>query len=144
VVWHLIDGNINKKRLLQNLAGETGLIAMVILVLFLLHLAEAVAAYVFFDWLVRWLGGATMSEAALMFGAVVAAVATIIALVAHRRGGFVIAVAVVVFWSFVIFGAARPTAINILAVAATALVVAASAVLVESFMARWRAARNPP
>jgi hypothetical protein len=117
---------------------------MIILALFLLHLAEAVAAYTFFEWLIRWLGGATMNEAALMFGAVAAAVATIIVLVAHQRGGFVIAVAIIVFWSFVIFGAARPMAINILAVAATALVVAASVVLVESVRARWRAARNPP
>jgi hypothetical protein len=116
---------------------------MIILGLFLLHLAEAVGTYVFFEWLVRWFGTATMTEAALMIGAVFAAVATIIFLVARQRGGFIIAVAVIVFWSFVIFGAARPTAINILAVAASVLVVAASVVLVESLIARWRAARNP-
>jgi hypothetical protein len=117
---------------------------MIILALFLLHLAEAVAAYVFFEWLVRWFSGATMTDAVLMFAAVVAAVATFIVLVSRRRGGFIVAIAVIMFWSFIIFGAAGPTAINILAVAASALVVAASVVLVESFMARWRAARNPP
>ena len=116
---------------------------MIILGLFLLHLAEAVGAYVFFEWLVRWFGAATMTEAVLVFGAMFAAVATIMVLVARHRGGFIIAVAVIVFWSFVIFGAARSTAINILAVAASALVVAASMVLVESFVARWRATRNP-
>jgi hypothetical protein len=116
---------------------------MIILGLFLIHLAEAAAAFVFFQWLVRWLGGATMIEAALVFGAVSAAVATIIVLVANRRGGVVIAVAIILFWSFVIFGTARPTAINILAVAAAVLVVAASVVLVESFMMRRRATRNP-
>ena len=115
---------------------------MIILGLFLLHLAEAVGAYVFFEWLFRWLGGATMIEAAFMLAAVFAAVATLIVLLARQRGGFIVAVAVIVFWSFVIFGAARPTAINILAVAASVLVVAASVVLMESFVARWRAARN--
>jgi hypothetical protein len=125
-------------------AGHAGLIDMIILGLFLLHLAEAAAAFVFFEWLVRWFGGATTTEALLVFAAVFAAVVTIIVLVANRRGGVIVAVAVLMFWSFVIFGAARPTAERILAVAATALVVAASLVLVESFMAHWRAARNPP
>jgi hypothetical protein len=117
---------------------------MIVLGLFLIHLAEAAAAFVFFEWLVRWLSGATITEAGLMFGAVVVAVATIIVLVANQRGGVIIAVAIILFWSFVIFGAARPTAINILAVAATALVVAASVALVQSFMMHRRAAQKPP
>jgi hypothetical protein len=117
---------------------------MIVLGLFLLHLAEATAAFVFFEWLVRWFSGATITEVALMVGAVFAAVATITVLVANGRGGIVIAVAVILFWPLIMFGAARPTAINILAVAAAVLVVAASVVLVQSFMVRRRAARNPP
>jgi hypothetical protein len=117
---------------------------MIMLGLFLIHVAEAAAAFVFFEWLVRWLGGVTITETVLLFGAVIGAVATIIVLVAHGRGGVIIAVAIIVFWCLVIFGAARPTAINILAGAATVLVVAASLVLVQSVLVRWRAARNPP
>src|SRR5712671_426458 len=60
---------------------KQGLIVMIILGLFLIHLAEAVAAVVFFEWLVRWLGGATMTEAVLTFTAVSGAVATMIVLV---------------------------------------------------------------
>jgi hypothetical protein len=117
---------------------------MIILGLFLIHLAASVAAYVFIEWLVRWLGGSTITEAVLMFTAAFGAVATIIVLVANRRGGVIVTVAVIVFWSLLIFGAAGTAAINILSLAVAALLVAAAAVLVESFMVRWRAARNPP
>ncbi len=122
--------------------AKHGLIVMIILGLFLIHLAEAVAAFVFFEWLLRWLSGATITEAVLTFAAVSGAVATMFVLVANRRGGVIIAVAIIVFWSFVIFGAAGTTAIRILAAGAAALVVATAAVLVETFMVRWRTARN--
>jgi hypothetical protein len=117
---------------------------MIILGLFLLYLAATGAAFGSIEWLVRWLGGATMTEAALTFSAVLGAVASILVLVAHGRWGVIVAVAVIVFWSLVIFGAGGTTAINIIELAAAALVVAAAAVLVKSFMARQRAARNPP
>jgi len=117
---------------------------MIILGLFLIHLAEAVAAFAFFKWLVHWFGGATIAEAALMFTAVAGAVTTLIVLVAKQRVGVVIAVAIIVFWSLVVFGAEGTTAINILAVAVAALVVAAAMTLMESFVVRRRAARNPP
>ena len=117
---------------------------MIILGLFLIHVAEAVAAFVFFKWLVRWLGGATMTEAALTFSAVLGAVASILVLVAYGRWGVIVAVAVIVFWSLVIFGPGGTTAFNIIALAAATLVVAAAVVLVESFMVRRRAARKPP
>jgi len=117
---------------------------MIILGLFLIHLAESVAAFVFIEWLARWLGGVTTIDAVLTFAAVSGAVATMIVLAANGRGGIIIAAAVIVFWSFMIFGATGPTVITILAVVATALLVAAAMVLAESFLVRWRAARNPP
>src|SRR6267378_3385089 len=91
---------------------------MIILGLFLLYLAATGTAFGSIGWLVRWLGGATMTEAALTFSAVL------------------------VFWSLVIFGAGGTTAINIIALAAATLVVAAAVVLVGSFMVRRRAARS--
>jgi len=117
---------------------------MIVLGLFLTHLAASVAAFVSIEWLVRWLGGATVTEAVLMFTAVSGAVATMVVLVANGRGGVIIAVAVIVFWSFVMLGAAGTTAIRIVAVAVAALLVAAAVVVVESFMVRWRAARKRP
>jgi len=71
-----------------------------------------------------------------MFTAVSGAVATLIVLVANQRGGVIIAVAIIVFWCFLIFGAAGTTATGILAGAGAALVVATAVVLVESFMVR--------
>jgi hypothetical protein len=117
---------------------------MIMLGLFLLYLAATGATFGSIEWLVRWLGGATMTEAALTFGAVLGAVASILVLAVYGRWGVIVAVAVIVFWSLFIFGAAGTTAINIIALAAGALVVAAAAVLVQSFMGRRRAARSPP
>ena len=117
---------------------------MIILGLFLLYLAGTGAAFGSIEWLVRWFGGATMTEAALTFSAVLGAVASILVLVAHGRWGVIVAVAVIVFWSLVIFGAGGTTAINIIALAAATLVVAAAVVLLESFMVRRRAARKLP
>jgi hypothetical protein len=116
---------------------------MIILGLFLLYLAATGAAFGSIEWLVRWFGGATMTEAGLTFGAVLGAVASILVLVAYGRWGFIVAVAVIVFWSLVIFGAEGTTAIHIIRLAAATLVVAAAAVLVQS-LARRRAARSPP
>src|SRR5262252_6478859 len=109
---------------------------MIILGLFLIHLAESIAAFVFIEWLARWLGGVTTTEAVLTFAAVSGAVATMIVLAANGRTG------VIIFWSFMIFGTAGGTAMTILTVAATALLVSAAMVLAESFLARARAARN--
>jgi hypothetical protein len=117
---------------------------MIILGLFLIHLAEAAVAFVFIEWLVRWLGGATMTESALMFAAGVGAMASLLVLITHRRGGVIIVVAVVAFWALFIFGASGPTAVNIIAVAFGALALAAAVVLAESVAGRWRAARKPP
>src|SRR5215470_19387538 len=117
---------------------------MIMLGLFLIYLGATGAAFGSIEWLVRWLGGATMTEAALTFGAVLGAVASILVLAAYGRWGVIVAVAVIVFWSLVIFGARGTTAFNIIAIAAAILVVAAVVVLVESFMARRRTARKPP
>jgi hypothetical protein len=105
---------------------------MIILGLFLIHLAEAAGAFVFIEWLVRWFDGATISESALMFAAVIGIVASLLVLITHRRGGVIIAVAVIAFWSLAIFGAAGPTAVNIVAVAFAVLAVAAAVALAES------------
>src|SRR5258708_101896 len=113
---------------------------MIILGLFLLYLAATGTAFGSIEWLVRWLGGATMTEAALTFSAVLGAVASILVLVAYGRWGVIVAVAVIVFWSLVIFGPGGTTAFNIIALAAATLVVAAAVVLVESFMVRRPAA----
>jgi len=117
---------------------------MIILGLFLLYLAATGAAFGSIEWLVRWLGGATMTEAALTFRAILGVVASILVLAAYGRWGIIVAVAVIVFWSLVIFGAGGTTAFNIIALAAATLVVAAVVVLVESFIARRRTARKPP
>ncbi len=117
---------------------------MYVLGLFLIHLVATVASFVFIEWLGRWLSGATMTETALMFAMAFGAVATILVLVAHRRGGVIIAVAIIAFWSLVMFGASGRTAVNIIAVAVAALAVAAAVVLAESFIGRRRAARKPP
>jgi hypothetical protein len=117
---------------------------MIMLGLFLIYLATTGAAFGSIEWLVRWFGSATMTEAALTFGAVLGAVASILVLVAHGRWGVIVAVAVIVFWSLVIFGAGGTTAFNIIAFAVATLVVAAAVVLVQSFIVHRRAARNPP
>jgi hypothetical protein len=117
---------------------------MIMIGLFLLYLAATGAGFAFIDRLARWFGGATMTEAALTFSAVLGAVASILVLVAYGRWGVIVAVAVIVFWSLVIFGAGGTTAFNIIAIAAATLVVAAAVVLVQSFMVRRRAARKPP
>jgi hypothetical protein len=117
---------------------------MIMLGLFLIYLAATGATFGSIEWLVRWLGGATMTEAALTFSVVLGAVASILVLVAHGRWGVIVAVAVVVFWSLVIFGAGGTTAFNIIVLAGISLVVAAAAVLAESFMVRRRANRKPP
>jgi hypothetical protein len=108
---------------------------MIILGLFLIHLLETAVAFVFIEWLVRWLGGATATESALMFAAIIGTVAIILVLITHRRGGVIIAVAVIAFWSLAIFGASGATAVNIIAAAFVALAVAAAVVLAESVMA---------
>ena len=115
-----------------------------ILGLFLIHLAGTAVAFVFIKWLGGWLSGATTTEAALTFAAALGAVATSLVLLAHGRKGVIIAVAIIVFWALVMFGASGPTAINIIALAVAALAVAAAVVLAESFIGRWRAARKPP
>ena|SRR5215468_6357184 len=117
---------------------------MIMLGLFLIYLAATGAGFVFIERLVRWFGGATMTEAALTFSAVLGAVASILVLVAYGRWGVIVAVAVIVFWSLVMFGAGGTTAFNIIAIAAATLVVAAAVVLVQSFMVRRRATRKPP
>src|SRR5260370_29303179 len=114
---------------------------MSILGLLLVYLAGTGVAFGSLEWVVRWLGGATMTEAALTFSAVLGAVASILVLAAHGRWGVIVAVAVIVFWSLVIFGAGGTTATNIIALAAATLVVAAAVVLVES---RRLAVRKPP
>jgi hypothetical protein len=117
---------------------------MIILGLFLIHLAEAAGAFVFIEWLARWLGDATMTESALLFAAVIGAVACLLVLITHQRGGVIIAVAIIAFWSVAIFGASGPTAVNIMAVALAVLAVAAAVVLAESVMGRRRTASKPP
>jgi hypothetical protein len=117
---------------------------MIILGLFLIHLLEAAGVFVFAEWLVRWLGGATMAESALMFAVVIGAVTTLLVLITHQRGGVIIAVAIIAFWSLAIFGASGPTAANIIVVAFAALAVAAMVALAESLTRRRRAAGKPP
>jgi len=78
-----------------------------------------------------------------MLGVASGAAATVAVLVAHGRLGVIAVVAVIVFWSIVIFGATGTTAINVIAIAGAVLVVAATVVLIESFMAR-REARSRP
>src|SRR5262249_8677990 len=112
---------------------------MIILGLFLIHLAEAAVAFVFIEWLVRWLGGAAMPESAFMFAAVIGVVASILVLITHGRGGVIIAVAIIGFWSLAIFGASGPTAVNVIAVAFAALALAAVMTLAESVIGRRRA-----
>lgn len=119
---------------------------MIILGLFLIHLAATVVAFMFIRSLGRWLGGATMIEAGLTLAAAAGAVAAILILVAHGRKGVIITLAIVAFWSVAIFGASGRTAINIIALAGAALAIAAAAVVVESLVARRRerAARRLP
>jgi hypothetical protein len=117
---------------------------MIILGLFLIHLAEAAVAFVFIERLARWLGGATMTESAFMFAAVIGVMASILILITHGRGGVIIAVAIVAFWSLAIFGASGPTTVNVIAVAFAALALAAAVALAESVIGRRRAARKPP
>jgi hypothetical protein len=117
---------------------------MIILALFLIHLAEAAVAFALIEWLVRWFSSATMTESAFMFAAVIAVVASLLVLITHGRGGVIIAVAIIAFWSLAIFGASGPTAVNIIAVAFAALALAAVVALAESVIGRQRAARKPP
>jgi hypothetical protein len=117
---------------------------MIVFGLFLLHLAEFVAAYLSIDWLIRWFNSATIPEVILTFVAAFGAVAATIVLMAKGRGGVVIAVAIVVFWLLVIFGATGTTAIIVLALAAAAIFSATAVALVESSMVRRQATRNRP
>jgi hypothetical protein len=111
---------------------------MIVLGLFLIQLAAFVAAFAFIKGLVGWLVGTTMTEAVLTFMIAFGAASSVIVLATNRRGGVIVAVAVIVFWAFVIFGTAGATATNILALAAAALFAASTAVLVELFIVRRR------
>jgi len=116
---------------------------MIIVGLFLIHLAVFVATFAFIEWLFGWLGVATITEAVLTFIAAFGAAAAICVLMANRRGGLIVAVAIIAFWAFLIFGDAPAAAINILALSAAALVAATAVALVESFIVRRGAVRNP-
>ncbi len=109
---------------------------MVVLWLFVKYLTAFIAVVVFYEWLVGWLSHVTTAEAVFTFIAAVGAVSALIFLVANRRKGVIVAVAVIVFWSLVMFGAAGTTAMRILAGAAVALAVAAVVALFEFLMRR--------
>lgn len=109
---------------------------MIVFWLFMKYFVAFIAAVLFYLWLTGWLGSVTTTEAVLTFMAVFAAVAAVSFLVVKRRGGFVLAVALAVFWSLVIFGAAGRTAVGILILAGAALFVVLAVTIAEAFVVR--------
>jgi hypothetical protein len=97
---------------------------MIVFAIFLEYLFAFAVALVFFEWFVSWFGSVSTVVAVLTFtAAFVAVAAVLVLLVDGLLWGIIVAVAIILFWSFVIFGATGATAIYVLVFAGALLFV---------------------
>jgi hypothetical protein len=104
--------------------------------LFLIYLLAFIAMLLSIQWILGFLAGAT-AIATITFFVALGGMGAIIVLARHNLTGIVIAVAIMVFWSFLLFGAERTTLIPTLTIAAVALYTVAAITLLESFLRQW-------
>ena len=108
---------------------------VMLLGLFLRSFLAFVVAVVLFEWLVDRVGGVWIAVAVIAtMGAFIAAVALLVPAADGLLGGVIIAVGVILFWSFAIFDAAGATRIFVLVLSGALLfagVLAAIARLLE-------------
>jgi hypothetical protein len=104
--------------------------------LFLIYLLAFIAVLLSIQWIFGFLAGAT-AIATVTFFAALGGMGAIIVLARHNLTGIVIAVAIMVFWSFLLFGAEPTILIPTLTTAAIALYAVAAITLLESFLRQW-------
>jgi hypothetical protein len=103
--------------------------------LFLLYLAAFAAVFYAIEWLSVFLANATVSDV-VTFVAAASGATTALILARNGLNGITIAVAIMVFWSVMLFGADRATVATTLDIAALILVAAAAAALSEPILRR--------
>ena len=108
--------------------------------LFLLYLLAFTAVFMSIEWALGFLASATMTGTATFFVAS-GGMGAIVVLARHNLTGIVIAVAIIVFWSFLLLGTDSTTVIPTLTIAAGVLYTAAAVTLMEGFL-RERVFRN--
>jgi len=108
--------------------------------LFLLYLLAFTAVFMSIQWALGFLAGATMTGTATFFVAL-GGMGAIVVLARHNLTGIVIAVAIMVFWSFLLLGTDGTTVTATLTIAAAALYTAAAVTLMKRFL-RERVSRN--
>jgi hypothetical protein len=108
--------------------------------LFLIYLLAFTAVLLSIQWIFGFLASTTAIGTATFFVAL-GGMGSVVVLARHNLTGIVIAVAIMVFWSFLLFGTDRTTLISTLTIAAAALYTAAAATLMENFL-RERMPRN--
>jgi hypothetical protein len=108
--------------------------------LFLIYLLAFTAVLLSIEWILGFLASTTAIGTVTFFVAL-GGMGSIIVLARQNRTGIVIAVAIMVFWSFLLFGTDRTTLIPTLTIAAVALYTAAAVPLMENLL-RERVPRN--
>jgi hypothetical protein len=103
--------------------------------LFLLYLAAFIAAVYAVQWLLGFQASTTTAGSAGFFIAL-GAMGAIAILARHNQAGIVIAVAITVFWSLLLFGTDSATLVPTLALAAAALYAAAAVTVLGGFLRR--------
>lgn len=101
--------------------------------LYLLYLAAFIAVLYAIQWLLAELSGLTSANSAEFITAA-GGMAAIAVLIRCDLGGIVIAVAILVFWSLLLFGTGSACLTVTLTIAAAALYAAAAATIIESFL----------
>jgi hypothetical protein len=103
--------------------------------LFMLYLAAFIAVFMSIQWLSDFLAHATMIDSITFIAALGAGTAVVI-LARAGLGGVTIAVAILAFWSLLLFGVDHVTVTTTIDVSAAVLCAAAAAVLSESLLRR--------
>jgi hypothetical protein len=100
---------------------------------FLLYLAVFIAVLYAIEWLLGVLSNITVTNST-EFIVALGGMGAIAVLIRHNLGGIVIAVAIMVFWSLLLFGTGRPHLTATLLLAAAALYAAAAATIMETLL----------
>jgi hypothetical protein len=103
--------------------------------LFLFYLAAFAAVFYAIEWLAVFLANATASDV-VTFVAAASGATTALILARNGLNGITIAVAIMVFWSVMLFGADSTTVATTLGVAALILIAAAAAAFSEPILRR--------
>jgi hypothetical protein len=100
---------------------------------FLLYLAVFIAVLYAIEWLLGVLSSITVTNSAECIVAL-GGMGAIAVLIRYNLGGIVIAVAIMVFWSLLLFGAGSAHMTTTLLLAAAALYAAAAATIMETLL----------